>query len=45
MPDHQYNANQNHKEILLSLTPVRMAVIKRQEKVSIGEDGDKREYL
>ena len=41
--NHQGNANQNHNKILYHLTPVRMAVIKRQKIASVGEDVEKRE--
>ena len=38
----QGNVNKNHNE---NLIPVRMAIIKRQEKTSAGENVEKREHL
>ena len=37
---YQKYANQNHE---ISLTPVRMAIIKRPQITSVGEDVEKRE--
>ena len=41
--NHQKNASQNHNEI--SPQPVRMAIIKRQEIPSFGEDAEKKGTL